>query len=77
MRAVRAEFAAILLAAVGYGMLIRENMLGVVLLAVAGACYAGISITYSQHRSSLKKAEAEGAAAMRVAELATPKQRVV
>lgn len=76
-RAVRAEIAASLLAAVGLGLLVRQNMLGVVLLAVAGACYAGIAIAYSHHRTGVKRSEAEADAAKRVAELQTPRQRVV
>lgn len=78
-RALRAEVVCSALGAVGCFCCARGGqwLIGALLLMLAMGSYCLLAVFYSGHRSALKQAEAEGAAAMRVAELAMPKQRVV
>lgn len=78
-RALRAEGACLLLIACGLGAAVYFALyaLGAALIAGGVAGLVAVSAIYTHSRSSLKKAEAESQAAMRVAELSTPRQRVV
>lgn len=78
-RAIRAEIASGLLGGAGCGLAANGEhwLLAGLLLALAMACFSAMAIFYSRHRSALKQAEAESAAAQRVAELSMPKQRVI
>lgn len=78
-RAIRAEVACVVLGCGGLGLCWKGGawLIGALLLAFSILALAAVSVFYGQQRAKVKQAEAESQAAMRVAELSTPKQRVV
>lgn len=77
-RAWRAEACCLLAFGVAVAQLFTPHwMWGLALIALALVGYVVVAALYSRHRSALKSIEARGAADRQIAELSTPRQRVV
>lgn len=77
-RAWRAEAVCLLAFGVGVAQLFTPHWAwGLALIALALVGYVVTAATYVRHRSALKSIEARGAADRQIAELSTPRQRVV
>lgn len=77
-RAWRAEACCLLGFGVGVAQLFTPHWVwGLALIGLALVGYVVLAALYSRHRSALKSIEARGAADRQIAELSTPRQRVV